>query len=400
MKVASLTHARCWAVADLDVLADNLSVLRRRVPDTCAFLAVIKANAYGHGIIPAARVCEECGVDYLGAATLGEAVQLREQGISLPILILGVTDPSFAETMQELRLTPVVPSLAYAEALSARISRRGAPLAVHFCVDTGMGRLGPEVRDENIAALCRDIASAAELPGLYLEGLMTQLSSARGTTPEAEAYTRRQLKLFDTLTEKVRAQGVSLRYAHALNSGGILHYPENCFDMVRVGHLLFEPIENDRGLVIRPVLEAAASLAYVKTLPAGACIGYGRSHVLEKPSRIGVVNMGYCDGYGYALSGRGSLLLRGHRVPVVGAVCMDQTMIDVSAVPNARPGDTVTLIGTSGDLVQTAEDINRQALGAFDGAFPCALTERVSRYYRIGGQLHRYDPEKKDFIRL
>lgn len=386
MKACS-SNDRCWTVIDLDVIQQNVKSILRQIPNTSDLMAVVKADGYGHGMIPVARACVQAGATWLGTATLEEALTLRENGLTVPILIFGVTCPRYAQTMADHRLSQIIPSLEYAVQLVQYLRADSVPLAVHLGVDTGMGRLGWWTRQDTIPAVCADIQKINHLPGLRVEGIMTQLSSARGTDPDAISYTEHQLHTFGQLCDALAAQGVAFRYQHVLNSGGMMHHSSARSDIIRIGHLLYEPLSASAHMGLRPAMELRATVAYVKTLPAGAYVGYGRTYQLSCPARIAVVNIGHCDGYPSLLSNRGIMLLRDRRVPVVGEVCMDQTMLDVSEVPEAAPGDIVTIVGRDGDDFLTTEDINHQAGGLLDGPFSIYFTNRMMRYYRYKGRM-------------
>lgn len=391
---------RCWAVIDLDIVAQNARAIKRRIPDTCAVMAVVKGDGYGHGIVPMARACANAGVEWLGTATLEEAVCLRENGITLPILILGVTPPERGPDLLHFGLTPVVPSLEYAKALAGTLRDANGQLSVHIAVDTGMGRLGWWVQRESIPEICNDIVRIGQERTLKIQGIMTHLSSARGSDAAAVAYTRRQLERFQQLCEALKTRGIAPRYRHVLNSGGLIHHSDFAMEMVRIGHLLCEPLTGAEDFGLRPAMEIKTTIAYIKELPAGACVGYGRSCRLARPARIAVLNIGYCDGYPGCLSNKGVLLVRGIRVPVVGSVCMDQMMIDISQVPEAAVGDTVTIVGRDGDDAITMEEVSRQAEGMMDGPLSIQLTNRMPRYYKRQSRLAGYRQIQEKLVPL
>lgn len=386
MTPGDIRQERCWAVIDLDVIEGNVSALRSRLPAGCGLMAVVKGEGYGYGMLPSASACVRAGAQWLGVAALEEALTLRQNGFTCPILILGVTAPGLAPVLARQRISQVVPSLEYARELASRLE--GACLPIHLGVDTGMGRLGWWTQPETISAVCGEIREIREISGLQIEGVMTHLSSARGTNQEAEAYTRRQLDIFRRLCRTLEKQGISIPCRHAANSGALLRHGDSLegLNLVRIGHLLYDGLPGGEALGLRSALELKASVACVKELPAGACVGYGRTYRLPRPARIAVLNIGSCDGYPACLSNRGWMLLRGIRVPVVGSVCMDQTMLDVSAVPDAKAGDPVTIVGRDGGAELTAEDISAQAGGAID-ALSTSFRNRLPRFYRQGGRL-------------
>lgn len=350
-------------------------------------MAVVKADGYGHGMIPIAQTCMKSGVQWFGTATIDEAITLRKHGISRPILVLGVTSPHRAFELVHYQISQVVPSLAYANELNKNLHQTKQPLQIHIGVDTGMGRLGWLVRSATIPMICDEIQQLHQLNTLHIEGLMTHLSSARGTTSDSIDYTMQQLLLFHQLCSILESRSIAPKYKHALNSGGFIHYPNFSLDMIRIGHLLCEPLRNTEHLGLQSAMEIKATIAHIKELPKGAYVGYGRTYQLQHSARIAVVNIGYGDGYPRLLSNKGTLLLHGMHVPVIGSVCMDQTMIDISKVPNAKVGDIVTIVGRDGDAVLTMEDISGQSGGLLDSPFSINLTTRTPRYYKQNSRL-------------
>ena len=383
--------ARSWAVVDLDILQNNVRILRRLFPNDCHFLAVIKAEGYGLGMLPTAQACIRGGADWFGVATVKEALQLREAGITLPILVLGVTPPEWAEELGEYQLSQVVPSLDYAEAMSQRAMKNGRQLSVHIKIDTGMGRLGWYASPETLWEIQKDVLRLARLPGLRTEGILTHLPVSRDPSEEAVTFTRKQLEIFSQLCANLELAGLTIPFHHALNSGGILNYREYALDMVRAGHILYEniapiiPQQNLRD--IRCTIEIKTTISFIHTVPQGTTVGYGRTWYATRPTRVAVLGLGYCDGYPSALSNSGSALLHGRRGPVIGRVCMDQMMIDVTDVRQAQEGDIVTIVGKDGEQELTMNDVLQQANGMINAPISSCLTNRIERYYRKGGKI-------------
>lgn len=402
MRDCEVWKDRCWAEIDLDVISQNIGAVRRCLPAGCALLAVVKGEGYGHGMLPVAQVCAEAGASCLGTATWEEAAALRDGGIDLPILVFGVTAPVRAPELAVYRLTQVVPSLDYARALARCLREGDRTLAVHLAVDTGMGRLGWWIEPETIPAVCGELLQVGRLRELRVEGLMTHLSSARGADREAVDYTRRQLEVFQETCREAERGGLRLTYKHALNSGGLIRHRAAAeeLNMVRVGHLLYDTLPGGEALGIRPALELKTRVVYVKELPAGACVGYGRTYRLPRPARIAVLGIGSSDGYPAALSNRGRVLLHGRLAPVVGEVCMDQVMVDVTAIPETGPGDIATVVGRDGGAALTMADIDRQSGGALGSALSTCLKSRVPLCYRRGGGPAGYIRTERTFIRL
>ena len=388
------TLDRCWVIVDLDVLENNVRELKRLVPVDCRFMAVIKAEGYGLGMLPVARACLAGGASWFGVATLPEALELRQAGITEPILVLGVTPPDWAKELADNHIAQLVPSLEYARALSDHGSGAAEPIAVHFKVDTGMGRLGWYISPDTIDEVAADIAQACSLPRLSAEGILTHLSSSRDPTEEAIAFTREQLMRFCALCDKVEASGAHIPLRHALNTGGVINYAEYAMDMVRVGHILYEDIEPiDFGQprsFVESAIEIKAAISFIKQVPAGTPIGYDRMFHTTRPTRIAVLGFGYCDGYNAFLTNKGRMLLHGQFVPVIGRVCMDQLIIDVTDVTDAAVGDVVTIVGEDDGRRITMCDVHGQAKGIMNGPLSACISNRMPRYYRKGGEVVAY----------
>lgn len=366
--------SRTWADIYLDRLEANYHALRALLPQQ-KFLGIVKANAYGHGAIPVAQRLEALGADYLAVACLDEAMELRQVGIRLPILILGYTDPQFAPLLAEQALTQTIYDAEMAAALSAAL-HHGQRLRCHLKLDTGMSRLGFLCDEVHLQAQAAVIAGLRALPGLVFEGLFTHLSDADGS----EAFTRLQLQRFADMTGALEASGMQFPLRHCAASAAVLNYPEiTGFDMVRPGILLYghHPDNRTRGLLqVQPVMELKTRIISLKEMPAGASISYGRTYTLPNARRIAAVPVGYGDGLPRLLSGQQEMLLHGQRVPQLGRVCMDMCMLDVTDVP-AEIGDEVTVFGAALPLEEKAE-----ALGTIPYELLCAVNPRVPRIYR------------------
>lgn len=391
MSGISKFFGRSWAIIDLDVLRENVRIVKSTVPEGCRFMAVIKAEGYGMGMLPVAKSCMEGGADWFGVATIKEALELRESGITLPILILGITPPEWAEELADYGFAQVVPSLAYAELLSKQLAEKGKKAAIHIKIDTGMGRLGWYATEQTLDNIQAELLELAKLPGLQIEGMLTHLPVSRDPAIEAVNFTQNQIDVFCTLCEKLESAGVTIPIKHVLNSGGIINYPQFAMDMVRAGHILFENIPPfiswPQDLATDCAIEIKSSIAFIKEVPTGATIGYGRTWTATRPTRVGVLGLGYCDGYNAVLSNCGKMLLKGRFVPVIGRVCMDQMMIDVTDLEEAKVGDIVTVVGRDGSEKITMNDVLTQANGIMNAPISSCLTNRMDRYYRKDGKI-------------
>lgn len=364
--------ARTWAEVYLDRLDHNYHALRALFPRQ-RFLGIVKANAYGHGAIAVAHRLAALGAEHLAVACLDEAMELRQAGITLPILILGYTDPRFAPLLAEQSLTQTVYDAEMARALSNALT--GQRLCCHLKLDTGMGRLGFLCCDGQIEPLADEIAALRALPGLEFEGIFTHFSDADGS----EAYTMAQLARFTAVVDALAARGMTFALRHCAASAAALNYPAaSGFDMVRPGILLYghHPDESTRHLLeVQPVMELKTRIVSVKDLPAGSCISYGRTYTLERDSRIAAVSIGYGDGLPRRLSGRQEMLLHDQRVAQIGRVCMDLCMLDVTG-HDAAPGDEVTVFGAALPLEEMA-----RAADTIPYELLCGVNPRVPRVY-------------------
>ena len=339
---------------DAKAMAANMALLRGAVPPAAKMMAVVKADGYGHGAVTAARAALSGGADALAVATAEEGRQLRQAGIGAPILVLGAADPESAgiAAAEGLTLTVCSPEMVRIcqAAAGDAAARRGTPvrLKVHLKVDTGMSRLGIRSAKERTAVM----QALAECGCVQLEGAYTHFSDADGDA-EGEAFSQGQFARFLELTEGLRV----LR--HCANSAASLRHPEWALDMVREGISLYGCPPVETGLALQPCMEWRAKVSFVKEVPAGVYVSYGRTFQTDRPTRIATVTCGYGDGYHRAAGGRAEVLIHGKRARVLGRICMDQMMADVTEIPDVRPEDPVVLMGRQGEERITAEDIAR-----------------------------------------
>ena len=372
---------RAWVEVDIAALRHNLAALRALLPSGCGLMAVVKANAYGHGDAAVARVCAEEGVKHFAVASLAEGAGLRRAGVRGDILVLGYTAPEEAPALARYRLTQTVVGLDHARALS----RQGLPLRVQVKLDTGMHRLGLAWDDRD------GLREVYSLPHLRVEGLFTHLSCAEGLDPDSRAQTEEQVRRFYDAAGTLRAAGVRPGLLHLQSSYGLLNYRDAVHspdgvppDLVRVGialyGLLSSPGEHTRlPCALKPVLALRARVAEVRRLSAGEHAGYDGAFTARRPTDVAVVTIGYADGYPRALSGgRGGALVRGQYAPIAGLVCMDQLLLDVTGIPGVEAGDMVTLIGRDGDCALPAEAVARAA-GTISNELLSRLGPRLER---------------------
>jgi alanine racemase len=327
-----------WAEIDLGALQHNFMLVKELVGAGVSILSVVKADGYGHGAVEVSKALIEAGTDMLGVATVEEAMELRDYGIDLPIMLLGGIRPEEAELAVQNNMVPCLFSIDVAHALDKAASSSGCNAPYHLKIDTGMTRLG--VRPEELTDFLGELS---ELKNIRMDGVLTHLASA---FTESTDYTEAQLSGFLQYLETVRAHGHDPRYMHSANSVSITRFPHSHMDLVRPGIMLYTEGESDR-LDLRPVMKLKSRIIQLSRVPAGTPVSYGGTFVTGRPSVIATLPIGYADGYLRKLSNRALVSLHGKTAPVTGAVCMDLTMVDVTDVPPARVGDEVTLFGDS-----------------------------------------------------
>ncbi|NLM45189.1 MAG: alanine racemase [Firmicutes bacterium] len=366
-----------WAEIDLRAVAHNVRQFRALIPAETKLMAIVKANAYGHGAVPVAKAAVAAGASWLGVGMLEEAVELRDYGLDVPILILGFTPANYAPYLLEYNVTPSLFTQKEALAFSEAALRAGRTMDVHVKVDTGMGRVGCFPAESAVDF----IAAAAALPGLRVTGLYSHFAAADSSDL---ASARRQLQCFLELAARLEARGIRIPLRHIANSAGVINLPEAALDMIRIGiglYGLYPSAETRQDVVqLQPVMSLKAKLVYVKDVPAGTGISYGSTYVTQKPSRIATLNIGYGDGYNRRLSNRGQVVVRGRRAPVVGRICMDQTMICIDGIEEARTGDTALLFGREKAAELHVDEVAGW-LDTINYEVVTAISHRVPRVY-------------------
>lgn len=369
---------RVWANIDLDAVRDNIAAVKGRIKSGTKICAVIKADGYGHGAVPIARHTQSL-VDFFAVATIEEALELRSAGIERPILILGYVHPDSAvEAVQnDIRLT--VFDYDTAAILSQKTSACGRQLKIHIKIDTGMNRIGLKP-DENSLQIIEKIVA---LKGLQAEGIFTHFFASDSSDP---ASARHQLSAFQDFCGAAEKRGIHIPMKHCSNSAAAIVMPEANLDMVRLGIVIYGlyPSEYIKQLPLKPALSLKSSVVMVKTIQKGETVGYGATYTAKNEMKIATVPVGYADGYMRSLSNRGYVLIRGQRAKIVGRICMDQFMVDVTSLDNIRRGDEVTLIGQDGTQELSMEQVASMA-GSFNYEFVCDINKRVPRLYFSGG---------------
>ena len=370
------TQTRTWTEIDLSNLEHNYRALRAMLPQGCRFLGVVKADAYGHGAVQVARRLETLGAEYLAVACLDEALELRQAGITTPILILGYTPVERADSLLEGGITQTVYDVDMAKALSDAAVAAGKTLKIHVKADTGMSRLGWLCGEADQSAAVEAIAQVYALPGLEAEGIYTHFANADGD----EDYTMLQFTRFLDLLEALKDRGITFAIRHCAASAAALKFPCTHLDMVRPGIALYghypDPsCEGLDGPGLRPVMTLKTRVASVKTVPAGTPVSYGCTYVLDRETKLAALTIGYADGLPRLCSDRLEVLVKGSRAPIVGRICMDMCMADVTGL-DVAPGDEVEVFGEHLPI----EDVAALA-GTIQYELLCAVSPRVHRAY-------------------
>ena len=382
---ASFLWERTWAEVDMDAIRHNYNVIRGALPSTVKLCCVVKANAYGHGASKLAPVYQQLGADWFAVSNIEEALQLRRYGVTRPVLILGYTPVTCAAILADNNFSQCVYSAAYGRQLSAAAAEVGVTVKIHIKLDTGMGRLGfqcPGAGEDSVEGAIQ----VCRLPGLVPEGVFTHFASA----DEGEAgddFSRVQADRFVEALNRLTAAGIRFAIRHCANSAALSDHPEFRLDMVRAGIVLYglQPSGDLRQpLPLQPAMSLKSVVSHVKTVLPGATLSYGRTFTAQREMRVATVPIGYADGF-WRQSGQSGvrLSLRGQRAPILGRVCMDQLMLDVSHIPEVNVGDEVTVFGT-------APALSAEEMAALNGTIGyeaiCAVGERVPRLYIEDGQ--------------
>lgn len=381
------TLKRTWAEVSLDNLEHNYRAIKNHIPEGCRFLGVMKADAYGHGAVPLSHALCELGAEYLAVSNIEEAIQLRRGGVRAPMLILGYTPASFADTMVFMDITQEVHSLEYAKELDTALAGTNYILNVHLKLDTGMTRIGFFAYDHE--RTLPELLEVCGLPHLHVEGVFTHFCVADSKAPEDEAFTRTQYARFTAMLDALAAHGIRPELRHCASSGATILYPELALDMVRPGIATYghAPSEDAEGILdLRPLMTVRTTVAQLREIPAGTSISYGRTYTAERDMRVAVLPIGYADGLLRGLSGKVSFRIRGKMARSVGRICMDMCMVDVSEIPGIRVGDEATLFGydTDGTLLP-CERIAQQA-GTISYEILCGISKRIPRIYMQDGR--------------
>lgn len=373
-------YCRAWAEVKLENVRKNLMTAAAGLPGGTGIIAVVKTDAYGHGAVAVSKAIGDLAAGY-AVATVEEAVELRNGGIDLPVLILGYVSPrEYGEVLANRIIVPVY-ELEQARLLSEAAMRAGVRALCHIKADTGMNRIGfAAKRPEDMEAAADSIARIKELPGISCDGIFTHFATA----DEADKRkTKKQYENFKLLLEALDKRGITFTYKHCSNSAAIMDMPEAAMDWVRQGITLYglkpSPQVNSKT-ELYPAMSLKSHVVHIKTILPGDEVSYGGAYVAKEKRTIATVSIGYGDGYPRQLSDRACVLIHGHRAPIVGRVCMDQLMVDITGIPDVVTEDVVTLVGQDGNEVITVEELG-DLCGRFNYEFVCDINKRVKRIY-------------------
>jgi len=381
---------RAWAEINLDCISSNVAEIQKAVGPHTEIMAVVKADAYGHGVMETVQTLLDAGISRLAVSMLDEALQLRKIGIEAPILVLGHSNPARAEEIIAHSITQTVYSYDIAHALSKASERIGLPANIHIKIDTGMSRIGLPAG----YAAVKDIVAISRLPGIVIEGVFTHFSSADEMSTD---FTHQQFEQFESILDELGRIGVYIPLRHASNSAGIMAHPYAHLDLVRAGIILYGILPssyiNRPDLFFQPAMSLKAYIIHVKQIQKGAAVSYGRKWIAERDSLIATLPVGYADGYSRHFTNCARVLVNGQFAPIVGTVCMDQCMVDITDVQgDVHTGDEVVLIGKQGDNLITVEELAILA-DTIPYEIICLIGKRIPRVYLRDGEIvhiHNY----------
>ena len=369
---------RTWAEISLENIRHNYRAIRSALPEGCRFLGVVKADAYGHGALQVSKLLEEEGADYLAVSCLDEALELREGGIKMPLLILGHTPPRYTQLLIDNNITQTVSCLAKALEYSERAQFIGRDLKIHIKLDTGMSRLGFLCSGKYFEEGVENVARACSLPNLHVEGMYTHFAASDESDEDSVEYTRNQFNLFTDFTKKLEKHiEKPLEIYHCANTGCVVNYDGCELDMVRPGLLLYGYGDTTGRFGLKPCMRLVTTVSTIKFYEPGTCVSYGRHFVTDRRTRMGVLPIGYADGLPRLLSNKCSFAAAGGFAPQRGNICMDMCMVDLTDLPQVDVGSEVELFGSENDLCRLAD-----AAMTIPYELLCAVSKRVPRVYK------------------
>lgn len=380
---------RTWAEIDLDALDYNIEQIRSKINSDTKIMGVAKADCYGHGDGFIARRLQEVGFDWFGVANTEEAISLRKQRIEKPILVLGYTPEQYTEVLNKYHITQTLVGLDYAKRLQKEAERLGVCIDCHIKLDTGMTRVGFQTDDENFEQSLQDIIAVSKMEHLRITGIFTHFAVADAYTEDNPAFTEMQFTRFTKMTDALQKAGVDVGLRHCANSAAIISYPEKHLDMCRSGVITYGllPSGECQGKIdLKPLMTLKTSVGLIKKVKAGSQLSYGRTYTAETDRIIATLPIGYADGYNRFLSNQSRVLIHGQFAPVVGRVCMDQTMVDITDIPDVKMGDEVVIFGKQGNAEIPAEEI-AEKLNTINYEVTCMISKRVPRIYMRDGKM-------------
>lgn len=392
---------RVWVEIDVDKMIESCRVIREEmIPEGIKLMAVLKSDAYGHGAAYLAPILEkECKVDWFAVACLAEAIELRKSGVKNPILILGLTEPRYAQLLAKYTLTQTVGCLRYAEDLSQQAQKSGVTVDCHIKINTGMNRLGfDSVGDETrMMQAVEEILTVSQMKGLHFSGMFSHLYNSLTYDEKSKQECYEQYRRFVSIKEELAKRGFQVGLCHLCNTGGVINFPELSMDMIRVGSLICGLKGVSPGMTqrwnppLKPIFQLKSRIAMLRTVQPGECVGYSSNYIAKKETKVAIVSCGYTDGYSRKNSNQGVLLVRGTRVPVIGNICMDMMMADVTEVEDVCVGDLVTIYGVDGQ-----EEISCGEAAVYAQTIEPEITTVISRrvprlYFRDGELIHVED---------
>ena len=375
---------RTWAEINLDNIAHNVKEIQRVAGKRTEIMAVVKADAYGHGVLETVNTLVESGCSRLAVSMLDEAIQLRQIGINIPILVLSHTNPLRVDELIKYNITQTIYSHDIAKLLSDEAVRQGTKASVHIKIDTGMSRVGFPPGYSAVKA----VSEIQKLPGIIVEGIFTHFAAA---DEKDKNFTFHQAELFDSIISELNRIGILIPIRHVANSAAIIQYPEYAMEMVRPGIILYGIYPSkqvDRSVLeLKPAMTLKTTIAMVKWVEENTSISYGRKFFTNRKSKIATIPVGYADGYSRLLTGKGRVLVKGQFAPVVGSICMDQCMVDVTNIEgDIKTGDEVVLLGKQGACEITAEEL-ADNIGTIPYEIVCIIGKRVPRVYFKNGKI-------------
>lgn len=376
-------YHRVFAEINIDYIEDNLKAIKDYIGHDKEVMVVIKADGYGHGAIPIARHLYEAGINSIGVATLNEAIALRDYGIDIPIVVLGYSPEEEYNLLVDYEIIQTVYKYSMAKGISDVAAQTGKIAKIHIKIDTGMTRLGFYPNDKTVDILVQ----IQNLPNLDIEGIFTHFAKA---DDKDNSFTKEQIKIFNQFIVKLKANGIVIPKIHASNSAGLIAYKEAHFDIVRAGIALYGLYPSDQidisVLELKPSLSLKSNIIFLKEVESGVPISYGGTYITSEKCKIATIPVGYGDGYPRSLSSKGRVIIRGQYAPIVGRICMDQFMVDVTYIDNVCEGDEAVLIGSQGDKRVSVEEI-ASIDGTINYEIVCQLGKRIPRVYYKNGKV-------------